>query len=375
VAKEFAARRRRRGAGEKLRDRFTGTGNNVTPRSVVTPWLKFAVPALTLAVTFSLFEAGFRLADAMTTRARSETWALYDPDLGYRPNPGVADANAFGLRDHPVTPKAGRFRILMLGDSVGYYGDTVDDTWVGRLRQELNRSVGPANLDVLNASVRGYTNYQELLFLKKYGLALEPDLVGFGFVLNDLHRILHTFKIKDGRIIGEAYDFTPEAVKSVDSLVFRLARQSRFLVWLRRAIDPAISRVQYQFGRGFSFDYRPDMNTAWKDASWLTVKSQMEEAQALGRQHGFRLFMSIFPFADQYRATYLATDREYTLKPQRLAGELCRQLHLECLDLYPALDATLFDPDGIHLTAKGRQRVAEEVNSFLVNRRLIPRSD
>jgi lysophospholipase L1-like esterase len=337
-------------------------------------WVRYVIPVATLVVLFALIEAGLRIAEALTTRPRSETWALYDPDLGYRPNPGYADTNAAGLRDHPVTPKAGRFRVLMLGDSVGYYGDTIDDTWIGRLRQKLGRSSEVAPLDVLNGSIRGYTNYQELVFLKKYGLALEPDLVGLGFVLNDLHRILHTFKIENGRIVGETYDFTPEAVESLDSPAFRLARQSRLLVRLRRALDPAISSVQYRFSNGFSFDYRPDMNTAWKDASWLGVKSQMEEMQALGVQHGFRLFMVVFPFADQYRTAYLAADRDYVLKPQRLADALCRQLSIPCLDLYPALNPTHFLQDGIHLTAVGRQRVAEEVAAFLVNRRLVPQA-
>jgi lysophospholipase L1-like esterase len=337
-------------------------------------WLKFAIPLATLLLTFAFLEAGFRVTEAITTRPRSETWALYDQDLGYRPNPGFADTNAAGLRDHAVTPKAGRFRVLMLGDSLGYYGDSVDDTWVGRMRQQLQRAGGLAPFDILNGSVRGYTNYQELIFLKKYGVRLEPDLVGVGFVLNDLHHILHTFKIENGRIVGETYDFTPQAVASVDSMAFRLARQSRFLVWLRRSLAPAINSLQYRVGTGFAFDYRPDMSTAWKDSEWLTVKSQMEEMRALGVQNGFGLFMIVFPIADQYRPAYLAANRAYVLKPQQHAAELCAQLNIPCLDLYPALNPTYFLEDGIHLTAPGRQRVAEEVAAFLAERHLMPRS-
>jgi len=332
------------------------------------------MPAAALVMVFALFEVGFRIADAIRARPRSETWAVYDPDLGYRLNPAFQDTNAAGLRDHPVTPKAGRFRVVMLGDSLGYYGDSIDDTWVGRLRRQLRQSTALAPLDVLNASIRGYTNYQELGFLKKYGLGLEPDLVGVGFVLNDLHRILHRFRIENGRIVGETYDFTPEAVESLDSAAFRLARQSRFLVWIRGSLAPAISSVEYRFSRGYSFDYRPDMNTAWKDAPWLAVTSQMEEMRALGAQHGFGLFMIVFPFADQYRPAYLAADRDYVLTPQRRAGELCTQLGIPCLDLYPVLDETHFVPDGIHLTAAGRQRVAEAVAAFLVERGLTPRA-
>ena len=336
-------------------------------------WIKFAAPAVSLIAIFAVLEAGVRIIQAVTTRPRAETWALYDADLGYRPTPGFADANAFGFRDNPVAPKSNRFRILMLGDSVGYYGDSIDDTWVGRLRLGLQRSPGLVTVDVLNGSVRGYTNYQELMFLKKYCLTLEPDLVGVGFVLNDLHRILHTFKTENGRIVGETYDFTPEAVQTVASPMFRLARRSQFLVWLRRAIDPAINSMQYRLGDRFSFDYRPDMNTAWKDAAWVTVRSQVSEMQTLGREHRFQMFMVIFPFADQYRASYLTANRDYVLKPQRQAAELCRALRLSCLDLYEALNPADFQQDGIHLTVTGRQHVAAAVATFLIESHLIPR--
>ena len=45
--------------------------------------------------------------------------------------------------------------------------------------------------------------------------AAEPDLVGVGFVLNDLHRILHRFALEDGEIVGDEYAFTDEATESV----------------------------------------------------------------------------------------------------------------------------------------------------------------
>jgi lysophospholipase L1-like esterase len=334
-------------------------------------WLKILVPVLTLLVMFVLLEGAFRVAERLATRPRAETWAIYDPDLGYRLNPQFGDTSPEGLRDHPVAPKAGRFRVLMLGDSLGYYGDSVDDTWVGRMRQELAQS-NSGRLDVLNASIRGYTNYQELAFLEKFGVAFQPDLVGVGFVLNDLHRILHSFKLQDGQIVGETYDFTPEAVDSVDNAAFRLARRSRVLVWLRRTLDPALGSLQYSLGKGFSFDYRPDMNTAWKEASWADVGSQMREMQALGREHGFGLFMVVFPFADQYRPEYLAADRDYVLKPQRLALELCAELAIPCLDMYDRLTPVDFEEDGIHLTAAGRQRAAEHVARFLVEEGLVP---
>jgi hypothetical protein len=40
--------------------------------------------------------------------------------------------------------------------------------------------------EVINAGVPGYTTWQELEFLRQYGLSMQPDLVVLGFVYNDL---------------------------------------------------------------------------------------------------------------------------------------------------------------------------------------------
>ena len=53
-------------------------------------------------------------------------------------------------------------------------------------------------------------------------------------MLNDLHHILHRFEVVDGEIVGERYAFSDEAVRSVESPVYRVIQRSRFLVWLRR---------------------------------------------------------------------------------------------------------------------------------------------
>jgi lysophospholipase L1-like esterase len=352
------------------------TGNDLTPPAAHRPGsgrlLKVLVPVLALAVTLGALEAAFRIAEAMTVRRAGESWATYDADIGYRLNPNVGDTNAHGLRDHAVTPKAGRFRLLMLGDSVAYYGDDVDDTYVAHLRRLLQSSSRAPSIDVLNAGIRGYTNYQELLFLKKYGLTLEPDLVGVGFVLNDLHKILHQFKVEDGRIVGETYEFTPEAVGTVDSWLYQAARKSRLLVWARRRLDTVVAMVEHNLEQGYAFDYRPDVNTAWKDHFWPSIETQLREMTALGRSNGFGLFVVIFPFADQYRAEYRARDVEYVMKPQRMLREICERLDVPYLDLYESLDPGHLEADRIHLTKSGRVRAAEAIASFLSSRGLVP---
>jgi lysophospholipase L1-like esterase len=340
--------------------------------------LRYVIARLLLA-GFSLLlvlvtlEMGFRIQHAWRLRSQGEIWAVYDADLGYRLNPGFDDINADGLRDHPVQPKGQRFRILMLGDSVAYYGEDVDDTFPGRLERTLEQDPALAPIDVLNASVKGYTNYQQMLYLERHGLRFEPDLVGVAFVLNDCFRFLHQFKVEDGRIVGDSYELTPEAVQSVESWLYRTLRKSAFLVWLRHQLAIAEDAIALGTSGGYSFDYRPDFRTAWLDQPWRDVESQLARMRDLGKLHDFRVFLVAFPFGDQYREDYLARDRGYVLKPQQILREICRRLGIPYLDLYPELDpARHLEEDRIHLTAEGRHQVGRRLAAFLSEQGLVP---
>jgi lysophospholipase L1-like esterase len=338
--------------------------------------LRFALLAAGLLASLALCEIGFRIVESVRFARAGELWAVHDEVLGWVPNPRYGDHNALGLRDRPVHEKNGRTRILFLGDSVLYYGDSVDDTIVGHLRADLAREnareagshAGADAIDVVNAGVKGYTNWQELQYLKLRGLDLEPDLVGVGFVLNDCYRMLHQFQVEDGRIVGQSYEFSGEAVES-ESWLRRILRRSRFLVWLRHRF----ASIEAVPAGEFSFDHRPDFRSAWRDEPWTAVESQLREMTDLGRQRRFGVFLVVFPFGDQYRTDYLERDRAYVMKPQEKLAGLCARLSIPFLDLYPSLDpAEDLDPDRIHLTASGRARAASRIATFLRDEKLLP---
>ena len=330
--------------------------------------LRLALILAGVVLAFLLCEVGFRVVESIQLARAGELWAVYDETLGWLPNPKYGDHNALGLRSPPVTAKNGRARILFLGDSVLYYGDGIDDTLVGHLRADLDRRPLARAIDVVDAGVKGYTNWQELQYLKLHGLELEPDLVGVGFVLNDCYRMLHQFRVEDGRIVGQSYEFSEEAVER-ESWLRRTLRRSRFLVWLRHRF----ARVEPVPAGKFTFDQRPDFRSAWEDTPWTAIESQLREMTDLGRSHGFRVFLVAFPFGDQYRPDYLARDRDYVLKPQRKLAEICARLGIPELDLFPSLDPALdLDADRIHLTASGREKAAEKIAEFLREGDLLP---
>jgi lysophospholipase L1-like esterase len=87
--------------------------------------------------------------------------------------------NALGLRDEPIGPKAeDETRILCLGESTTYGAFVAFEETYGRVAQRaLNNSSGARRYRVINAAVPAYTSFQSLIYLKKRGLDLEPDVV------------------------------------------------------------------------------------------------------------------------------------------------------------------------------------------------------
>ena len=316
---------------------------------------KLALMAGTVFFFCFLCEGGLRIfsmvrrqAAAEDTGSGSEFWAMYDPDLGYRLNAGWKDISADGFRDHSVGPKNKRPRILFLGDSVGYFGDNIEDTLVGHMR------AGMSQVEVINASVPGYTNFQELGLLKKFGLKYEPDVVAVEFCLNDLHRVLHSFGMKNGKLVANTFQNSDEAMKQ-RGFVRRLAGHSQLALWLRDNLALVTKIGQVQAKEGYVFDYNIDFSNAWKDAPWHDIEAQFAEMAELSRQHHFRLFVVGFPLSHQYRTDYLARDRAYVLKPQRKLAEICDRLGIPFYDIYPDLNFKLFLGDTIHLTQEGRR--------------------
>jgi lysophospholipase L1-like esterase len=326
-------------------------------------------------LVFAIAEIATRVLESVA-RAKElagESWAIYDADLGYRPRPGHDGWNELGLRDDALETPKRRFRVLMLGDSVAFYGDSPADTFPGHLERALGENAALAPSEVVNAGVRGYTNYQELVFLEKYGVSAEPDLVGVSFVLNDLHEILHQFEVVNGEIVGQTYSFSSEAQQGVQSPLYRLLAKSHFLVWLRRQLAVFDDLIELYAGDRFSFELRPDFNTAWQEAPWRDVEAQLARMRALGEQRGFRVFVVAFPFAEQLRPDYLARDAKLVRFPQRKLAEACARLRIPLLDLFEELDAAQdFDADRIHLTAVGRRRAGERIARFLAEQRLVP---
>ena len=82
---------------------------------------------------------------------------------------------------------SGRFRILLLGDSspVGLGLPRREEAFGEQFLQLLKETYPGRDLELINASVSGYTSAQGLVWFKKYGIQLEPDLLLLYFGNND----------------------------------------------------------------------------------------------------------------------------------------------------------------------------------------------
>ncbi len=168
--------------------------------------LALTLIAVLLAVL--LGEAALRLL------GQSYYWAVArqpDPQLGWRPAPGVSawqrfegealvETNALGFRDvaHRRHKAPGTLRIVVLGDSFTEAVQVpLEQTWWRVMQRSLSTGVcavgapdsglAPVPVEVLNFAVSGYSTAQALLAWRHIARRFEPDAVVLAFFLgNDL---------------------------------------------------------------------------------------------------------------------------------------------------------------------------------------------
>jgi lysophospholipase L1-like esterase len=306
------------------------------------------------------FENPLYIPDYLSARDASLRWRFSS----------TGGRNSLGLRNREVAAKRpGTLRILFVGDSLVWSGETSSgELYTKVLEQRLNaRSVASVNsFEVINAGIPGYTTYQELEFLKIYGLDMEPDLVILGFVFNDVYyKYLH--KPISQKMLGREptahlhhfnSDTFPGYLFARSHLAHQIVSMSEML-WKRILGRPV-----------FPFERRGDFYLAWKPHGWEYARALIREMRSLLRQKGVPLVVLVFPISDQVNHEYRKLDEAYVLYPQRKIHEICEDHGIPILDLtdtvYREGGVTLFR-DYLHLNGKGNDVVANELEKNMVN--------
>jgi lysophospholipase L1-like esterase len=290
------------------------------------------------------------------------TWVVYDEVLGYRLNPASAGVNSLsvvGEEEVSIPKPAGQFRVLVLGDSVPFD----DDGFPTLLRRKLQAE---GDYDVINASVPGYTTYQELLFLQRDLLATTPDLVVLSYCLNDNHKFLHRLD-GTGRLL-----WTQEAIDqfAINSPIDWLISRSYILSQIKLGAV-TVSQRRTQEKTLFPWETTEDFSAAWKDESWSAAEGYLREMKATLARVGSQFAIVVIPYEPQLDDEALQANDDYVLKPQRSLKRICTDLDVPCLDLFEAFRSAraqglgVFKGDGIHLTDAGHRFVADQLDRFL----------
>lgn len=97
--------------------------------------------------------------------------------------------NRQGIRGPERTelPQPGVFRIVVIGDSVTMgHGVAEDDTYPSLLEARLNAGATTAKFEVINLGLSNMNLASSINRLEALGVPLHPDLIIYGFTLNDL---------------------------------------------------------------------------------------------------------------------------------------------------------------------------------------------
>ncbi len=245
-----------------------------------------------------------------------------------------------------VLPKpADVFRIVFIGDSVtfGYYVDE-NDTFA-KVVENLMQSKGlkGRRVEIVNAGVSGLGSSNILAHLKKRVLAWDPDLVVWGFYLNDVTP-------REGDVLFPTRDLGAWSFLN-HFAIGRLVKRVIFLM---------------PWGAKFEVDHK-SLSNQKVDESWRAVVSDFSQAKSLLDQKNVKIIAVCLPCGLQIGRLF--TVSEYQRKLERI----CNRLSIPFLDVLPALNSAgtaqmlYFKGDFIHPNAKGHRIIGKVLADFISN--------
>jgi len=208
--------------------------------------------------------------------------------------------NAAGFRDREFTSKPqGRFRIVVVGDSVTVGWEVASELTYPKQLERLLAQRGGADVDVFNMGVGGYNSLQEVELIRSKALAYDPDLIILGFVLNDSVLWGHDggatrYFLHSGSMLWDLLRFRVARMRYWfgDDLVTEAFRKLADLVGERKV--PVLVVV---------FPYLEE-----DDSGGYPYQETHDQVAALSKRHGFDLLDLLEPF----RRAGLATLRSRT---------------------------------------------------------------
>ena len=384
--------------------------------------------AITIAIpilfAYVLFEYGF--ARFFYSNTASVADKSFDPIMGWRLSEGehwikpphsfgkhTTSINRLGLRNPPIDDlhNPGTTRIIVLGDSFTF-GQAVpqERLFTSVLERNLNHSPS-VRFEVINAGVPGYGSAQELLLLRSLAQQnVVADLYVLMLFTNDIldnlrlgYSNLRINPVQPGFELDSSARLhlvhKPERVGQyrVDGN-FRSVEDdtsgSKALEVVARNIESFLQTkpklIAWMNENGFDIDVprMPGLLNGWyrpsvRDSGVPLLRELIREISREAHSQNARLIASLIPspmqiYADTYGVLlensfpnrpeiqrWLADPR----LPQQVTAEICTELGIPFLDLYPLLVANnhreFYIPREGHFNEAGHEFVAQALTQFV----------
>lgn len=189
-------------------------------------------------------------------------------------------------REIPYAKPDGVKRIVVLGDSFGMgYEVSLEDSFLNVLEKTLNYA--GKKVEIVNLSVSGHGNAEELIMLQHEGLKYSPDLVLLAWQKTDLNDNVRSnlFGIKDAKLVTRNKEYLP-AVKTREMLYrfpiyIWLENNSHFYSWIREKAagltkEILVSVNSFKFKAAKTADTTLSTEVSYEDRLTIALLKQIE---------------------------------------------------------------------------------------------------
>ncbi len=373
---------------------------------------------MTALVCFIVLEYGLaRFYEATESHLPLTT---FDTNLGWRLNPGsywVKPRHTFkkheiaistqGLRNGMVAPAAprGSRRIVVLGDSFTFAMAMPHENTFPVLLQNTLKGKG-GSYEVINAGVYGYGTAQEMLFMKELARqGITGDVYILMVFVND---ILDNLRLSEygssekspappGFALDSGGGLTLSHRPQKDYSPNLVSRRPRFFIvdvlenGMRTFLQtkPWLVNILTSIGMTPTLPRTPGLISGWYADDVLKqgvplMKALMKEIREEARRNHAQFLVSMIPsplqvYPDVYSpilirsfsgSEVIARYVDDPARPQKIVAQMCSDLEIPFLDLYPLLlqdnSEELFIPADGHFSREGHTVVSEHLSKFVI---------
>ncbi len=281
--------------------------------------------------------------------------------------------NAQGFRadeEIPVEKPAGVKRIVVLGDSFGLgYEVDLQDSSLEVMRRAL--AAKGINCQIVNLSVSGYGNAEELIRLKKEGLRYRPDLVLVYWHMTDLEDNIRSglfeFKDKTVKQISETYLPAVKIAEMLYSMPFYrwLEQNCQLYTWMRenatlRIKDLVVEAKDAERTGGLE---KKDEETGYANRLTLALLNELKQT---ANQAGSKFLVLDIP----KRVSIWEYNSQFPLPQEDVPRDFVTVSPLPLFEQHKG-ELIYWERSHHHWTPKGCKMVGEMLAEYIVENKLL----